>query len=106
LLRGDFHAPSGFDAATRLLQLHPRPTALFVCNDMMAIGALHAAAKLGLRVPEDVAIVGFDDIELAHNSSLTPYIQPKPQIDRPPSNLSRAHVKLSIAAAHKIQIPT
>jgi LacI family transcriptional regulator len=82
LLRGDFHVPSGLEAATRLLQQNPRPTALFVCNDMMAIGALQAAAKLGLRVPADVAIVGYDNIELASYTipPLTTVSQPKQQI--------------------------
>lgn len=82
LVRGDFHAPSGFDATTRLLERRPYPTALFVCNDMMAIGALRAVAKLGMRVPEDVAIVGFDDIELASYTipALTTISQPKQQI--------------------------
>lgn len=82
LARGDFHAPSGFAATTQLLQQDPRPTALFVCNDMMAIGALQAAAKSGLRVPQDFAIVGFDDIELATYTipPLTTISQPKQQI--------------------------
>jgi LacI family transcriptional regulator len=82
LVRGDFHAPSGHSAALQLLQLTPRPTAIFVCNDMMAIGALRAASQLGLSVPEDVAIVGFDDIELASyiSPSLTTVAQPKLEI--------------------------
>jgi LacI family transcriptional regulator len=82
LVRGDFHAPSGHSAALQLLQLTPHPTAIFVCNDMMAIGALRAASQLGLSVPEDVAIVGFDDIELASyiSPSLTTVAQPKLEI--------------------------
>ncbi len=82
LARGDFNVPSGFEAASRLLQQRPRPSALFVCNDMMAIGALRAVAKLGLRVPGDAAIVGFDDIELASYTipPLTTISQPKQQI--------------------------
>jgi LacI family transcriptional regulator len=82
LVRGDFHAPSGYSAAMQILQRHLRPTAIFVCNDMMAIGALRAAAQLGLRVPEDVAIVGFDDIELASYTTppLTTVAQPKQEI--------------------------
>jgi LacI family transcriptional regulator len=82
LVRGDFHAPSGYSAAMQILQRTPRPTAIFVCNDMMAIGALRAAAQLGLRVPEDVAIVGFDDIELASYTTppLTTVAQPKQEI--------------------------
>jgi LacI family transcriptional regulator len=82
LIRGDFHAPSGYSAALELLQFTPRPTAIFVCNDMMAIGVLRAAAQLGLSVPQDIAIVGFDDIELASYTtpSLTTVAQPKQEI--------------------------
>lgn len=82
IIRGDFHAPSGYSAALQLLAGTPRPTAIFVCNDMMAIGALRAATQLGLGVPENVAIVGFDDIELASyvNPPLTTVAQPKQEI--------------------------
>lgn len=84
MVRGDFHAPSGCSTAMQILQRRPRPTAIFVCNDMMAIGALRAAAQLGLHVPDDVAIVGFDDIELASYTtpSLTTVAQPKQEIGR------------------------
>jgi LacI family transcriptional regulator len=67
---GDFYAESGREQAARLLQLEDRPTAIFAAADMMAIGAVRAAAEAGLRVPEDVSIVGFDDIQLA------PHINP------------------------------
>jgi len=61
-----------------LLDLHPPPTGVFVCNDMMAVGALRAIADRGLRAPDDVAVVGFDDIELASYTrpSLTTVTQP------------------------------
>jgi LacI family transcriptional regulator len=62
---GDFYVESGRTGAARLLSLPEPPTAIFAAADMMAIGAVRAAAELGLRVPEDVAIVGFDDIQLA-----------------------------------------
>jgi len=62
---GDFYAESGREAAARLLALSEPPTAIFAAADMMAIGAVRAAAELGLSVPQDVSIVGFDDIQLA-----------------------------------------
>ena len=62
---GDFTEPSGYTAVARLLALRPRPTAIFVANDYMAIGAMSALAQAGLRVPEDMAIVGFDDIAMS-----------------------------------------
>jgi LacI family transcriptional regulator len=55
------------------------PTAIFVCNDMMAIGALNAAHELGVNVPERLSLVGFDDIALASLiiPNLTTVAQPK-----------------------------
>jgi DNA-binding LacI/PurR family transcriptional regulator len=62
---GDWSLESGYQAMQRLLDLPAPPTAVFVCNDLMAIGALDAAQQKGLRVPHDVAVVGFDDIPAA-----------------------------------------
>lgn len=58
---GEFTLESGYQAMRRLLGLEPRPTAVFAANDMMALGALLAIRDAGLRVPEDLALVGFDD---------------------------------------------
>jgi LacI family transcriptional regulator len=65
VIRGDFHPGSGWTVAHTLLKFPDPPTAIFACNDMMAIGALRAASETGRRVPADLAIVGFDNIELA-----------------------------------------
>ncbi|WP_436532480.1 LacI family DNA-binding transcriptional regulator [Actinoplanes sp. HUAS TT8] len=62
---GDWYLESGYTAMKQLLDLDPRPTAVFAAGDEMAVGALRAVHEAGLRVPEDVAIVGFDDIEVA-----------------------------------------
>ena len=59
---GDWSSESGARAMAALLSLDSPPTAVFACNDMMALGAMETAANLGLRVPQDVAVVGFDDI--------------------------------------------
>jgi LacI family transcriptional regulator len=82
LERGDFGPQGGAAAMHRLLKSAQPPTAVFVCNDMMAIGALHAAHELGLAVPRDVSLVGFDDIELAEYTipPLTTVAQPKEAI--------------------------
>jgi LacI family transcriptional regulator len=84
IVRGDFHAESGHSAAHRLLDRSSAPTALFVCNDMMAMGALRAAAEIGQRVPDTLAVVGFDDIDLASYTSprLTTVAQPKVEMGR------------------------
>ncbi|HEX5831643.1 MAG TPA: LacI family DNA-binding transcriptional regulator, partial [Gemmatimonadaceae bacterium] len=64
---GEFTEEGGHAAARRLVALPPaeRPTAIFAANDAMAIGALSALREVGLRVPEDVAVTGFDDIPMA-----------------------------------------
>lgn len=82
VVTGDYSAKSGLEAATVLLNLKTPPSAIFACNDLMAIGALRAAVALGYHVPDDLSLVGFDDIELASytNPPLTTIAQPKVEI--------------------------
>jgi DNA-binding LacI/PurR family transcriptional regulator len=61
-VEGDWTAASGYHAVHRLRALDPQLTAIVVGNDQMALGAIYALYQAGLRVPEDVSIVGFDDI--------------------------------------------
>ncbi len=67
---GNFTESSGYTAAREIFARTPRPTALFAANDCMAVGALSALRELGLRVPEQVVVAGFDDIAIA--SYITP----------------------------------
>ncbi len=67
---GDLGATGGYQACQRLLERHVSFTALFCANDETAIGAIQALRGAGLRVPEDVSIIGFDDIAMA--AHLTP----------------------------------
>ena len=62
---GNYTPASGFQAMNALLQITPRLTAVFVASDVVAMGAILAIKKAGLRVPKDIAVVGFDDIPLA-----------------------------------------
>ena len=62
---GDFYAESGYREGLVLLGADERPTAVFAASDMMALGVIRAARELGLSVPGDVAVVGFDDAPLA-----------------------------------------
>ena len=64
-LDGDFQQHSGYRAAKAFLAMSPRPDAIFAGNDSMAIGAIGGLREAGVRVPEDVAVVGFDDIPIA-----------------------------------------
>lgn len=65
IAEGNYTFASGLAAADRLLDLSPRPTAIFASNDEMAAGVLHAARQRGLSVPEDLSIIGFDDTPIA-----------------------------------------
>ncbi|MDV6331622.1 LacI family DNA-binding transcriptional regulator [Asticcacaulis sp. 201] len=75
---GNFLFKSGFEAAERLLGLKDRPTAIFACNDEMAAAACSVAHKMQLRLPEDIAIVGFDDAPISSSvwPTLTTVRQP------------------------------
>jgi LacI family transcriptional regulator len=70
-VQGDFAEQSGEDAIEALLKAGQQFDAVFAANDMMASGALQALGRAGVRVPEDVAVVGFDDIPLARHIGLT-----------------------------------
>jgi LacI family transcriptional regulator len=62
IVEGNWEAQSGAQALKTLLKRHPEITAIFACNDQMALGVLHAAVEMGLRVPHDLAVIGYDDI--------------------------------------------
>ncbi len=65
VIEGDWEMQSGYAAAKKFLQMSDRPTAIFAANDLMALGAMYAIQEAGLRVPEDIAVVGYDDREIA-----------------------------------------
>ncbi|MFE9428837.1 LacI family DNA-binding transcriptional regulator [Kitasatospora sp. NPDC006697] len=62
---GDFHHEAGYRAGLELLRAPDRPTAVFTGNDLQALGLYQAARELGLRIPDDLSVVGFDDLPLA-----------------------------------------
>lgn len=62
---GDFYVAGGYEYGMRLLTLPERPTAIFAGSDMQALGVLRAARELGLQVPRDLSVVGYDDLPLA-----------------------------------------
>jgi LacI family transcriptional regulator len=82
--KGDYSQPAGFVAARRLLALPHPPTAIFAGADCAALGVLEAAHAAGLRVPEDLSVVGFDDIPQAAQAHppLTTIRQPIEQMGR------------------------
>jgi LacI family xylobiose transport system transcriptional regulator len=62
---GDFHHEAGYACGRELLRLADRPTAVFAGNDLQALGLYEAARELGLRIPDDLSVVGFDDLPAA-----------------------------------------
>jgi len=82
--RADFTEEGGFVGMGRLLALPVRPSAVFAANDMMAMGAMLAVQEAGLRIPGDVAVVGFDDIPAARlvNPPLTTVAQFQVELGR------------------------
>jgi LacI family transcriptional regulator len=81
---GDWYIEAGITGAHALLRLPNRPTAIFAFNDNMAIGVMQVARELGLRIPEDLSVVGFDDIEMSAflNPPLTTVRQPLREMGR------------------------
>lgn len=81
---GDFAEEGGYQGMQALLELSPRPTAVFAANDLMALGALMALREAGLAVPTDMAVMGFDDIPTAKlvNPPLTTVTQYQEQLGR------------------------
>ncbi len=82
IVYGDYSFTSGEMNTTQLLLMKQRPTAIFAISDIMAIGAIKAAKEQGLKVPEDLSIIGFDNIDMAYmcDPMLTTISQPKYEI--------------------------
>ncbi|MCN5965422.1 DNA-binding transcriptional regulator CytR [Escherichia coli] len=84
IARGDFTFEAGSRAMQQLLDLPQPPTAVFCHSDVMALGALSQAKRQGLKVPEDLSIIGFDNIDLTQfcDPPLTTIAQPRYEIGR------------------------
>ncbi|GLW65987.1 LacI family transcriptional regulator [Actinomadura rubrobrunea] len=93
----------GGAAARRLLALDPVPTGVFCANDLLAVGLVNELVRRGVRVPEDVAVVGYDDIELAASAAvpLTTIRQPRQELGRAAAELALAEAAEAGAGAHR-----
>lgn len=91
---GDFTEDGGYRAARALLRRDPRPTAIFAPNDLVATGALSAADELGMRVPAQLSIVGYDNTHLAaiRHISLTSVDQPRRDMGRVAAEMLTARI--------------
>lgn len=107
---GDYSSESGKVAVERLLVLENRPTAIFAANDLMAFGAMDSIRKRGLRIPEDVAVAGFDDIPFSalYSPALTTVTQPTLQMGALAMQMviERLHGTASIESREVIFKPT
>ena len=90
-VEADFEITDGEEAAQTLLGIRNPPTAVFAFNDNIAIGTMRAARERGLRIPEDVSIVGFDDVE--HASIVTPSLT---TVRQPLAEMGRTAVSLLV----------
>jgi LacI family transcriptional regulator len=106
---GEFSLESGYDMTEQILARTPRPSALFAGNNFIAIGALRALRDAGLRVPEDLALVGFDDLpeDLVVDPFLTVAAQPAYGMGRQATELLLARLSEETPAAYQeIVLPT
>lgn len=104
---GDWSASSGREALLALAQRGNLPEAVFAQNDRMALGVLHAARELGLRVPEQLAVIGVDDMPLASyfDPPLTTMRQDMPRIGREAAHILLERIKNPNAALSHIKLP-
>ena len=105
---GDFWQPSGFTGAQRLLALPEPPTAIFASNDVMAFGVMEAVRDRGLRIPEDISIVGFDNIPQAEHVSpqLTTIEQPLADMGREATRMLLAMIRDPERPYQRVELPT
>ena len=105
---GNFLQPQGYLCARYLLSLPLPPTALFVSNDVMAFGAMEAARELGLHLPRDLSIIGFDDIPAAAHMHppLSTVRQPLEEMGRSAATLLLKYIANPLADIKRIELPT
>ncbi len=108
VIDGRFTLESGHAAARRFLDRDDPPTAIFASNDNMAVGAMRAVLERGLRVPEDVSIVGFDDTEVARSvyPRLTTVRQPLAELGRTAVSLLNRLIDGQTIEALRVELAT
>lgn len=103
---GDFSTKTGHRCALRLLGLKDPPTAIFAGNDQSAIGVFEAADELGLRVPEDLSVVGFDNISEAKYYNLTTVDQFLSEMGYIATQMLIKMVNHEVLDVHVYKVPT
>ena len=105
---GNFFQPQGFICANELLDLAHPPTAIFASNDVSAFGAMEAVRNRGLRIPEDVSVLGFDDTPQAAqvHPALTTVRQPLAEMGKTAVELLFTYINEPDAPVKRIELPT
>lgn len=108
IYEGEYTQPSGYAGATALLDLDEIPTAIFASNDAMAMGAMDAVRNRGLRVPEDISILGFDDVPQSAmvRPALTTVRQPLEQMGRVAIQMLQDILKNPEKEVDQMRLPT
>jgi LacI family transcriptional regulator len=108
IVHGQFSAESGREGVARALELIPRPTALFALNNFVTIGALQALNERGVRVPEEIVLVGFDDLPpaMVGQPFLTVVSQPAYEMGRRAVDLLLAQLTMPDQAPQEIVLPS
>lgn len=106
--QGGFDRAGGYTTAIRLLRLLPRPTAIFVANDLMALGALAALREFKLSCPDDVSIVSFDGLDITEFSdpALTVVYQPGYHLGQAAARLLLKRINGGTGPARKVVLAT
>ena len=95
IIKMKFNPNAGYYMAKELLESHPEVTAIFAYNDMIAIGAYMAIYQKGLKIPDDISVVGYDDIEMASiiSPGITTVSQPFYEMGRTAAELLLKRIK-------------
>ena len=106
--QGDFQQPRGYTAAKELLSLSRPPTAIFASNDVSAFGVMEAVRDHGLRIPDDISVVGFDDIPQANTvrPPLTTVRQPLEHMGRMAAQMLLESIKNPHHITKRVELPT
>ncbi len=108
IIEGTFFQPEGYSGARTLLNLEQRPTAIFASNDVMAFGVMEAVRDCGLRIPADISVLGFDDIDQASHvyPPLTTVRQPMQEMGRLAVKMLLERIKDPDRPVERVELPT
>jgi LacI family transcriptional regulator len=108
MCRGDFSHEAGQQAMKALLEREHPPTAVFAGNDQQALGACQAAREQGRRIPDDISIIGFDDLPVARwtNPPLTTIRQPIAEMAAQAMRMLLRYLETAHYGTHRVELAT